>query len=149
MRTMWNLRSGTKNCAPRRRKRRSQLNRGRTAKPIGRRSQLNMGLYEKPALLSGCRRKPLQISSVYPKQQFLFGVRGLVRCDAYAVVQALHGRLEAMYLRKECEELFSQLNFDCRSMVFHFMRGLLKGTEKEKPPADAGTSVGGIQKNTH
>lgn len=51
-----------------------------------------------------------------------------------------------MYLRKECEELFSRLNFDCRLMVFRFMKGLLKGTEKEKPPADGGASTSGKDK---
>ena len=55
----------------------------------------------------------------------------------------------AVYLRKECEELFSRLNFDRRLIVFRFMQGLLNGTEKEKPPADVGASTSGIQKNTH
>lgn len=33
------------------------------------------------------------------------------------------------YLKEECFELFSQLNHDCRNHVFHFVKGLLLGTE--------------------
>ena len=48
------------------------------------------------------------------------------------------------YLNEECIELFDQLCPRSRRLVIAFMNGLLKGTEKEKPPADVGASTSGI-----
>lgn len=36
------------------------------------------------------------------------------------------------YLKEESYELFSQLNHDCRYLVFHFMKGLLRDTKIQK-----------------
>lgn len=54
-----------------------------------------------------------------------------------------------MYLRKECEELFSRLNFDCRLIAFRFMQGLLNGTEKEKNRLRSGNFTDGKRTINH